>query len=96
MYISNARLPYAWKNPFGYLVTVTPLLLWAVYPFKYLGCFTFFTLGTYMFAIALVKVLKEELHSINKIATEGKSPNEMYMRLSKFIWMHADSKQLRR
>lgn len=75
------RLPYDWKNPIGYLVAVSALLLWALF-------------GVFMFATALVKDLNGVLHSINSMINDKESRNEMYKELSEFIRIHANAKQL--
>lgn len=88
------RLPYDWKNPIGYLVAVSALLLWALFPFQYMGCIITLAFGVFMFATALVKDLNGVLHSINSMINDKESRNEMYKELSEFIRIHANAKQL--
>lgn len=88
------RLPYDWKNPAGYLFTVAITLLVGMYPFQYMGCIVFLALGSFIFAISIVKVFKVELHSINKMANDKQPRRNMYKKLSEFIQMQSISKQL--
>lgn len=88
------RFPYDWKNPFGYLVTVVAQFLLLIYPCQYLGCFTVLAFGAFMFSVAFVKILKNELRSVNKMATRKKLRKRMYKQLSHFIWSHSNAKQL--
>lgn len=55
-----------------------------------------FAFGCFMFEIAFVKILKDELHAINKMAKHKKSHRNMYKNLSEFIRRHGDMKQLSR
>lgn len=59
-----------------------------------MGCFMSLGFGSYMFAIAFVKILKDELISINKMASHRKSRKNMYKKLPKFVQAHANLKQL--
>lgn len=62
--------------------------------FHYSGCLVFLAFGVFMFAMACVKNMKNDLKSINKM-TKVKIPSEkMRKRLSHFIWTHATVKQL--
>lgn len=88
------RLPFDWKNPLGYLVAVAATSIMASDPLHYMGCFLFLFYGVYMFSISIVKDLKGQLHSINKLARGKKCRADMYKKLSKFIRLHADIKQL--
>lgn len=55
---------------------------------------SFCLLGIFMFAIAFVKVMKDDLHMITKMAKNETSKKNMYKKLSDFIWTHANAKQL--
>lgn len=75
-------------------MAVSALLLWALFPFRYMGCIITLAFGGFMFATAVVEDLNGELHSINKMTNDDRSRNEMYKKLSKFIRIHANTKQL--
>lgn len=62
--------------------------------FKSVEGFTLLAFGVFVFGLALVKGLKNELHSINAMATHKKSRKYMYEKLSAFVQTHANTKQL--
>lgn len=88
------RLPYDWKTPTGYLMTVFLQFVWAINIIQYVGCLTFLAFGIFVFAIAFVKVMRNDLDQITMIARDRNSPEDMYKTLSDFIWTHANAKQL--
>lgn len=88
------RFPYNWKNPTGYLVAVFIQSFMATYEFQYMGYLILLAFGTFMFIIAFVKIMKNELNSINKMASDTKSCKKMYKILSKFNRTYATVRQL--
>lgn len=53
-----------------------------------------FAFGAFMFSNSFVTILRDELRSINKMASHKKSRKHMRKDLFKFIRRHADAKQL--
>lgn len=97
------RFPYDWQNPVGYLVAVSIQLFTATIAFRYIGCFTLLAFGGFMFALAIVQILKDVLLSINnlasfknrnhKLAKNEKLRKNIYEKLFQFIQMHAHLQQ---
>lgn len=87
-------MPYNWRNPLGYLVTASIQFFLSAYAFQYIVCFMLLAFGIFMFAMALAKIEKTKLHSINKMASNKKLRKNMYKELSEFIRMNANGKQL--
>lgn len=92
----HKRLPYDWKNPYGYMVAVVAQLLWASFAFTYIGCVLALSFGCFMFSLAMIKILKNDLHSIDKMARDKNSRSDMYKKLCEFLETHANTKQLSR
>lgn len=90
------RLPYDWKNPPLYLVTLYLQRLYAMFLCQYMGCFVFLAFGVFMFAHSFVEDMKQKLYAINKMAHRKRFRSRMYVKLSKFINLHAKAKQLSR
>lgn len=90
----SIRFPFDWKNPVGYIAAIAALILLAEHMVLYIGCFLVLSLGSIIFEITLVKDLKHQLHSINKMAKHRKSRKDIYKTLSEFIEIHTRTKQL--
>lgn len=90
------RLPYDWRNPPGYLVTVFIQSLVCIPLFQYVGCFALLAFGVCMFAIAFVKNMKNDLQSINNMASGKLSREKMCEKLVGFMRIHAHIKELSR
>lgn len=90
----HKRIPYDWKNPAAYLVTVAGLSLWLIQLFKYVGCMMCLALGEFVFAILIVEFLNDELVSIDKLASVKNSRGLMYQKFSEFIRIHTNLKEL--
>lgn len=88
------RFPFDWKNPTGYLAAIFIEFCLTIYPLQYVGVFMLFAFGLFMFIVAIVDIMKNELRSINKMASRKKFRKEMNEKLSEFIWTHANLKQL--
>lgn len=88
------RIPFDWKNPTGYLVADTALILCGGIPLQYVACFIFLPFGVFMFQTEIVKDLERMLHTVNKMARAKTFRMRMYKKLSQFIRLHADTKQL--
>lgn len=91
------RLPYDWKNPTGYLITVSMQWFLASWIFQYIGCMVFLGFASFIIAISVIKILNGELHPINKMSSDKisrKSRQNLYEKFFKFIYTHANSKQL--
>lgn len=58
---------------------------------KLIECFTLLAFGAFMFAIAIVKIMKTELRALK---ANEKSKKNMYRTFCEFIWTHANAKQL--
>lgn len=88
------RFPYDWRNPSGYLVAISIQYFLAFYPSRYVGCFLCFAFGAFMFSMATVEILKNELHAIDMMGSGRKTREKMLKSFSEFIRRHADAKQL--
>lgn len=93
-YFFSKRTPYDCKNPFGYSMTIFMQFVLAFRSFQHIGCFVSLAIGEFMFAMAFVKILENELHAINNMASDEKCRNNMYKKLSEFMHRHANVKQL--
>lgn len=89
------RFPFNWKNPTGYSIAVAAQFLCANIALQYLGFILVLSFIGFMFSISMVKDLNGELRSINKMARHKRTQRKVYKKLSEFIRMHADGKQLR-
>lgn len=54
----------------------------------------FFAFAMFVFAFTMAKTLKNELHSLNKMASDKNSRRDMYKKLGEFRELHANIKQL--
>lgn len=89
------RIPFNWQNPFGYSVALILQFIFISYLLHYIACFVTLAFGAYLFATSINRSMKDNLHSISKIAKERKTKeSDIFEQLSTFIHGHADIKQL--
>lgn len=88
------RVPYDWRTPTGYLWTVLIQFILGIFPIRFYECFALLPLGGLILSFTVVKILKNELRSIRNMARHRECRRSMYKKMSKFIQIHAETKQL--
>lgn len=84
-----SRLPFDWRNPFGYLIAMVihSILFW--YNTMIAGCLISFAIGCYCFAIATIKLVKVSLLAISqRIGVKGKQKLNL-AQLVEYIELHS-------
>lgn len=87
------RLPFNWKNPFGYLAAITLQYALTRCFFIYVGSFASFSVGAFLFSWAMSKDVKCSLNPINRKRNARKRTPKIFWQLTKFIQIHSDSKR---
>lgn len=88
------RLPFDWKNPFGYLIAASFQYTVAVHAAIFLTCISTLGLGAFLFTIAVNKVCTQNSLVICKKAKYRKSQRHVLRRLLEFVQFHSSVKQL--
>lgn len=88
------RIPFNWRNPYGYFIAVVFQTIGISYVCHYLACFMSFTLGAYLYAATINRYMIDDLKSMNGIAKLKKSNSGILNQLFNFIRAHSECKQL--
>ena len=86
-----SRLPFDYRNPFGYLVAIGIQLMLLWYSDMIGGCVIALACGSYLCAIDGSKCIKESLFSITRNANNR---NDLMEQLIEYIQFHSHMKQL--
>lgn len=89
------RFPFAWNNPFGYLIAVTVEYTTCACEYFLGACTLALAIGTFWIAISMTKEIQQILLIINDEAKEKKIQSEqLNVLFSEFIDAHGIVKQL--
>lgn len=88
------RFPFDSKNPVGFSVAVVLQIIIIGYPLRFLACYASLALGAYMFAIAFVKDILDDLKSLNDNLKATSPESDVYKKLCEVIHVHSGGKQL--
>lgn len=94
MCLFDLRFPFDINNPFGYLVAFTLQYIVFACMFINIACFASTGIGSWMFAIAYTKDIRNVLNQIDGIAENPKNQTEIKEKLSEFIVQHSLGKKL--
>lgn len=91
------RLPFDWRNLTGYLEAVLLQTFVFTYGYFFCGCGMALAIGFFMIIRSAVKDMSYILHSINKCANDTRRDHSSRMleKLSAFVQLHSNIKQLR-
>ena len=92
--ITPFRLPFDWKNPYGFFIGVTMEFEVATYLLLLVACLLTLSCGCLLFMLTMIKVAKQSLHSINKTAKLKSKRTLISNQLTQFIQYHSILKQL--
>ena len=87
------RLPFDWRNPFGYFVATTLQFIIDSIAFRFIGCLASAGAAAILFGIALIKDLKSISNSVNDSATIHQNQSKCYNQLRQLIKILSISKQ---
>lgn len=88
------RFPFAWKNPYGFVIAFTAEFIVATYVFNIAICLLTFSFVFVLLAYATTKVIKQSLYAINGIAQSPNDQTSIPNQISQFIRYHSLLKQL--
>lgn len=90
----NCRLPFDWKNPFGYMSAVILQAIGMFY-ITHIGiCQAAFVSGTCLMLITMTRLLKKDLSVVNIMVKNNSHQYELMNVLQKCIDFHSIVKQL--
>lgn len=97
MFVPNYRVPFNWKNPNGYLMAVLFEYVLTIYMFVFLECVLSLGITAFLFEVAVIEYLKNNLNSIkNKSSKSHEGQLKTIEKFSNFIEIHSMMKQLRK
>lgn len=88
--LKNHRLPFDWKNPLGYAISVYLQLTLAFNSIRYIECFLIYGFAGLLLAFSIVKDIKNALNRFNKRARTKKFVTHGMKKLSKLIQLDVD------
>lgn len=88
------RFPFDYRSPLGYLVTgpIEYGIEWCIAGCS--NCASIMVIGSGFMLISLTKDLSTELRNCNEISENPTKQFELYKKLSEFVELHSDAKQL--
>ena len=92
--ILKLRLPFDWKNPFGYLIAIASQTMMTAYGLTFLVSVGSFGIGSYSILKALTRDIIRLLLTIDESAESEKNHKCILKLLSELIQYHSDVKQL--
>lgn len=94
VFLCISRFPFDCKNLAGYLVAVLLEYLFTVYEFVYVGSFTIYGFGFFIFFFAACRDIIRNLELINKHAKSKKRRPKIFKQLVTFFRYYSDVKEL--
>lgn len=91
---SRYRLPFDWKNPFGYFGAILLQYTIYVYASTSLMIIISIVISSYLFEMSLTNDLKDILQLIDRNSKIKKTRKNLYAQFTEFIDFHSDTKQL--
>lgn len=78
-------MPFDWKKPFGYSIAIIFQLILFSQSLQFIAYMLSLAIGYYLFAIAQMKEIKNEIKSYNAFLKNKPSQSELLMRLGETI-----------
>lgn len=88
------RLPFDWRNPFGYFIAISIDLLFFWYEMMISTYILALGIGSYFFGIAMSKSIKRSLFSISQSADTKIELKVISEQFAEFIEFHSRAEQL--
>lgn len=89
------RVPFDWKNPFGYLIAIAIQIGMMIQPARYIVCMLGIGFASYLFEIELIEKSISSLRTLNYNLKHGRQSNvQIFEFLCKWIRFNSDGKQL--
>lgn len=88
------RFPFDWKNPYGFLISISIEHIMITYALIIGVCALNFSIETYLFVMATTKVIKQNLNSINENDKTNQTRTSISTQFSQFVRYHSMVKQL--
>lgn len=92
----GSRFPFDWKNLVGYLSAVIFEYLFTLYEFVYVGSFTTYGIGFFIFSFTAYRDIIRNLESINKHAKLKRKHSKIFKQLVTFFHYYSNVKELSR
>lgn len=90
-----SRLPFDWKNPFGYFIAVVVEIVILSHIMKITACLIVFAIGFYLHAVGACKRIKEILSAIDQSAKRPANKQKIaFEQFDEFIRFDSRLKQL--
>lgn len=90
----HCRFPFDWRTPIGYSVAFSIQYIWVLVVVCSATFHSIFLMESFLMLIALIRGVKEDLHTIDKIAETNGNASDTFNRLSQQIQFHSNAKQL--
>lgn len=91
----NFRFPFVWKNPFGFLAVSTMEYVMFLQGMKIGACILVLGIGSFLYAIALSKIIKKILFAINRNTQCDKIDSSIFVeQIVEFMELHLSAQQL--
>lgn len=90
------RVPFDWRNPFGFAVMFIVQAVGFAHMVTLIACLNTLPLVFTVLAFGMTRVIKRNLHLINRSAKSAKRQSTIPNQFSNFIQYHATLKQLSR
>lgn len=90
------RFPFDWKNPIGYLISVSWNSIVIFVLFRFLTCMVPLALGAYLFVFSVNNDWEHVIRTLGKRKATKPSKVNIFKRVTEFIRSHSNMKQLSR
>lgn len=88
------RFPFDWRNPVGFAVAMLMQYIMFMYGAR-IGCCVFcLAIRSYLYGIALSRVIKGNLFAINRSTQAEAEQSQTFKQLVKFLDLHSSAQQL--
>lgn len=88
------RIPFDWKNPIGFLMTAIILYAICQYTLLYAAHMTSYGISLNFYIVSLTGDIKSHLNEMNNGMRNGADFSEISDRITEYIQLHTDAKQL--
>lgn len=87
------RLPFDWKNPFGFVMAITLQYIIFTYAMKVGACVLTLAIGLYLYVIAMSECIKQILFAISQSTRTEAEQNLIQEQLIEYIEFDANVKR---
>ena len=92
--IKIQRLPFDWRNPFGFLVAIAIQYVMLSYTLIVAAVMMTLAIGAYLFGMAASKCIKGSLFNISRNIKARRSRKHVMKQVIEFVEFHSTVKQL--